>query len=359
MRRDPALASRVSRLREPRTPRCATRSTRYSPSRFPSDCSPRPRRRRRRAVAARRWLMPVFAAAATLVLGLGVGWTVRGRADRGSRHADDVRPAGGVHARAVRGATCVGRSRSGRTRKRASSPGSPSGSATRCTPRTSTRSATRWSADGWWPATRSPPALFMYENADKQRLTLQVRKDTRHIGAKPGGSGDTAFRYAIENGVGVFYWVDDECGYALSGNARPHAAAGGRARRLRPARRARRRARVGRSEPASCRACGSRAVRTARARSLRGRKLVARCDYDVRGPRLAPCPFSPTSPLPSPLESPMLIRRPADIAPSEITPREILRAAARVHPVGGRAAAAARPRARAPLAARRRARRPR
>jgi anti-sigma factor RsiW len=57
-----------------------------------------------------------------------------------------------------------------------------------------------------------PTALLMYENADKQRLTLQVRWDmpTR---------GETAFRYAVENGVGVFYWVDDDrCGYAISGN---------------------------------------------------------------------------------------------------------------------------------------------
>ena len=27
-----------------------------------------------------------------------------------------------------------------------------------------------------------------------------------------------AFRYAVENGVGVFYWIDDNCSYALSGN---------------------------------------------------------------------------------------------------------------------------------------------
>ena len=25
------------------------------------------------------------------------------------------------------------------------------------------------------------------------------------------------FRYAVENGVGVFYWIDDACGYAISG----------------------------------------------------------------------------------------------------------------------------------------------
>ena len=56
-----------------------------------------------------------------------------------------------------------------------------------------------------------PGALFMYENADKQRISLFVRKDGEH-------SNETGFRYALENGVGVFYWIDDNCGYALSGN---------------------------------------------------------------------------------------------------------------------------------------------
>jgi anti-sigma factor RsiW len=55
-----------------------------------------------------------------------------------------------------------------------------------------------------------PTALFMYENADKQRLTLQVRK-------QPGGAEEAAFRYAIEDGYGVFYWIDDRCAYALTG----------------------------------------------------------------------------------------------------------------------------------------------
>jgi anti-sigma factor RsiW len=50
----------------------------------------------------------------------------------------------------------------------------------------------------------------MYENAGKQRLTLQVRKQN-------GGPEEAAFRYAVEDGVGVFYWIDDRCGYALSG----------------------------------------------------------------------------------------------------------------------------------------------
>ena len=58
---------------------------------------------------------------------------------------------------------------------------------------------------------RKPTALFMYENADRQRLSLQVRWQDAH-------ASDTAFRYAVENGVGVFYWIDDNCSYAISGN---------------------------------------------------------------------------------------------------------------------------------------------
>ena len=56
-----------------------------------------------------------------------------------------------------------------------------------------------------------PTALFMYENAAKQRLTLQARK-------QPPGTNETAFRYAVEDGIGVYYWIDDRCAYALSGN---------------------------------------------------------------------------------------------------------------------------------------------
>ena len=58
-----------------------------------------------------------------------------------------------------------------------------------------------------------PTALVMYENAEKQRLTLQWRV-TRDKG---GPSGETSFRYALENGVGVFSWIEDDCAYALSG----------------------------------------------------------------------------------------------------------------------------------------------
>jgi len=57
---------------------------------------------------------------------------------------------------------------------------------------------------------QKPTALFMYENAGKERLSLQVRKQS-------SGPDETAFRYAVEDGVGVFYWIDDKCSYALSG----------------------------------------------------------------------------------------------------------------------------------------------
>jgi anti-sigma factor RsiW len=56
----------------------------------------------------------------------------------------------------------------------------------------------------------NPTALFVYENAEKERLSLQVRKQAP-------GTKDAAFRYAIEDGVGVYYWIDEVCAYALSG----------------------------------------------------------------------------------------------------------------------------------------------
>jgi len=60
------------------------------------------------------------------------------------------------------------------------------------------------------PGERGPAAQFMYQDAKGQRLTLYVRvsNDAR---------APTAFRFAQENGVGVFYWLDGRLGYALSG----------------------------------------------------------------------------------------------------------------------------------------------
>ncbi len=60
------------------------------------------------------------------------------------------------------------------------------------------------------PGERGPAAQFMYQDIKGQRLTLYVRvsKEARE---------QTAFRFAQENNVGVFYWLDGRLGYALSG----------------------------------------------------------------------------------------------------------------------------------------------
>lgn len=61
------------------------------------------------------------------------------------------------------------------------------------------------------PGDQGEVAQFMYENVAQHRLTLYIRPDV-------ADSRDTAFRYANENGIDVFYWVDGRFGYALSGN---------------------------------------------------------------------------------------------------------------------------------------------
>ena len=55
-----------------------------------------------------------------------------------------------------------------------------------------------------------PVAQFMYQDGRGQRLTLYVRRDAQV-------ASETSFRYARENGIGVFYWLDGRLGYALSG----------------------------------------------------------------------------------------------------------------------------------------------
>ena len=54
-------------------------------------------------------------------------------------------------------------------------------------------------------------AQFMYENSTRNRLTLYVRREAPK-------QGDTAFRYAREKDIDVFYWTDSRFGYALSGD---------------------------------------------------------------------------------------------------------------------------------------------
>jgi anti-sigma factor RsiW len=59
------------------------------------------------------------------------------------------------------------------------------------------------------PGDNGPVAHFMYQCNRGTRVTLYVRGDM-------GSNRSTAFRYAREGNVRVFYWVDSKMGYALS-----------------------------------------------------------------------------------------------------------------------------------------------
>jgi anti-sigma factor RsiW len=54
-----------------------------------------------------------------------------------------------------------------------------------------------------------PVAQFMYQCKQGTRVTLYVRTGVR-------GNNETAFRYAAEGNVRVFYWIDRTFGYAIS-----------------------------------------------------------------------------------------------------------------------------------------------
>ena len=71
------------------------------------------------------------------------------------------------------------------------------------------------------PGGQGPVAQFMYHDPAGAKLTLYV---SREIGgtdpaSKGGGNQDTAFRFAREGSVNVFYWVDGAFGYAISADA--------------------------------------------------------------------------------------------------------------------------------------------
>ncbi|HCX32258.1 MAG TPA: hypothetical protein DHV08_01040 [Rhodocyclaceae bacterium] len=59
------------------------------------------------------------------------------------------------------------------------------------------------------PGNSGPVAQFMYQDAAGRRLTLLVSTEV-------ATGGDTAFRFAQEGPVNVFYWIDGKFGYALS-----------------------------------------------------------------------------------------------------------------------------------------------
>ena len=59
------------------------------------------------------------------------------------------------------------------------------------------------------PGDNGPVAHFMYQSNHGTRITLYVRTEA-------ASNRETAFRYAKEGNVRVFYWVDRKLGYALS-----------------------------------------------------------------------------------------------------------------------------------------------
>ena len=52
-------------------------------------------------------------------------------------------------------------------------------------------------------------AQLMYQDANGQRVTVYLRK--------PEPGTDAAFRYERQGALGMFYWIEDKCGFALVG----------------------------------------------------------------------------------------------------------------------------------------------
>ena len=79
------------------------------------------------------------------------------------------------------------------------------------------------------PGGQGPVAQFMYRPIDSTgsggRLTLYVSNEIGDLGASAGRAdgkdigADTAFRFAREGQVNVFYWVEGRFGYAISADA--------------------------------------------------------------------------------------------------------------------------------------------
>jgi anti-sigma factor RsiW len=59
------------------------------------------------------------------------------------------------------------------------------------------------------PAAIGAAAQLMYEDGNGRRISVYVQGSPR--------GAETPFRFADESGLGAFYWLDDEMGYALVG----------------------------------------------------------------------------------------------------------------------------------------------
>lgn len=71
------------------------------------------------------------------------------------------------------------------------------------------------------PGDQGPVAQFMYHDSAGAKLTLYVSNEVGKAGpGLPGGKNEeTAFRFAREGHVNVFYWIDGPFGYAISADA--------------------------------------------------------------------------------------------------------------------------------------------
>ena len=163
-----------------------------------------------RAAASRRWLAPLFAVAASLVVGVGLGWFGRDALiERSGTPTTFARQAAFAHALYAADVNRPVEIWAGEEKRLVTWLTKRLGFSVHAPDLNGLGYAL---VGGRLVAgNEKPTALFMYENADKVRLSLQVRKQAP-------GTDETAFRYVVENGVGVFYWIDDACGYAISGN---------------------------------------------------------------------------------------------------------------------------------------------
>jgi anti-sigma factor RsiW len=206
--RDPALATRVDELRRQNAALRDAFDTWLAeapPPRLVAATVPGPLRGRWPA-----WLRPAMAAAASLVVGLGVGWYGRdAMLEREGTPTSFTRQAALVHALYASDANRPVEIWAAEEQRLVRWLSRRLGFQVRAPDLNSLGFAL---VGGRLVAgNENPTALFVYENQDKQRLTLQVRKPTTP-------QHETAFRYAVEDGVGVYYWLEENCSYALSGN---------------------------------------------------------------------------------------------------------------------------------------------
>ncbi len=71
------------------------------------------------------------------------------------------------------------------------------------------------------PGDKGPVAQFMYHDNAGAKLTLYVSNEITGLGAAAPGqkNQETAFRFAQEGSVNVYYWVNGPFGYAISADA--------------------------------------------------------------------------------------------------------------------------------------------